>query len=72
MLELIFIILLVILVFKLFMFDIRASWGIIKILCSTLIFPILLVGMVFAGLIYLAFPLLLVVGIYFILTSLRA
>ncbi len=72
MLELIFTILLVTLVFKLFMFGIRASWGIIKILCSTLIFPILLVGMVFAGLIYLAFPLLLVVGIYFILTSLRA
>ncbi len=72
MLELIFTILLVILVFKLFMFGIRASWGIIKILCSTLIFPILLVGMVFAGLIYLAFLLLLVVGIYFILTSLRA
>ena len=70
MLELIFAILLIMFVSRLFIIGIRTSWGIIKILCSTVIFPIIMIGMVIAGLIYFALPLLVIVFIALFVISL--
>ena len=41
----------------------RASWGITKLLCVILFLPILLIGLVIGGLIYVALPLLLIAGL---------
>ena len=48
---------------KLFLFGIRAAWGVSKFLITVVLFPLILIGMVVGGLIYLAFPILIVVGI---------
>jgi len=41
----------------------RLSWGLLKIALYVVFFPLILVGLVFSGLLYLAFPLLIVAGI---------
>ena len=48
---------------KLFVFGLKASWGIMKLLCTVIFFPVILIGMVLGGLMYIAFPLLIVGGI---------
>ena len=48
---------------KLFFFGIRACWGISKFLITVVLFPLILIGMVVGGLLYIAFPILIVVGI---------
>ena len=48
---------------KLLVFGLRAAWGVSKLLLTVVLFPVILIGMVFAGLIYLAFPILIIVGI---------
>lgn len=48
---------------KLFIFGIKAAWGISKMLFSVILLPIILVGMVIRGLIYIAVPLLIIIGI---------
>lgn len=48
---------------KLLVFGLRAAWGVSKLLLTVVFFPVILIGMVFAGLIYLAFPILIIVGI---------
>lgn len=48
---------------KLFFFGIRACWGISKFLITVVLFPLILIGMVVGGLIYIAFPILIVIGI---------
>ena len=63
MLTMLFTILLILIFGKLLIFAIKASWGLAKILLSVLIFPLVLVGLVAAGLIYIAFPVLLIVGL---------
>ena len=63
MLTLVFIILMFLIFGKLIVFDLRAAWGISKIVCTIVLLPLFLVGMVFAGLIGIALPILLVVGI---------
>ena len=45
------------------MFGIKAAWGISKFLLTIVLLPVILVGLVVGGLIYLAFPILIVVGI---------
>ena len=50
-------------IWKLFVFGIKASWGIMKLLCTVVLFPVILIGMVVGGLLYLALPLLLVAGV---------
>ena len=47
----------------------RASWGIMKLLCTVIFFPVILIGMVVGGLMYIAFPLLIVGGIIALVTS---
>ena len=39
------------------------AWGIFKILLTVVLIPLILIGMVVFGLIYIAFPILIVIGI---------
>lgn len=54
---------------KFFMFGIKVSWGIMKLLCTVVVFPVILIGMVIAGLMYIAFPLLIIGGIIALVSS---
>lgn len=42
---------------------IKAAWGITKVLFTIVFLPVILIGMAVAGLMYIAFPLLIIVGI---------
>ncbi len=57
MLSLLFAICMIWFVGKFFVFGLRASWGIMKLLCTVIFFPVILIGMVVGGLMYIAFPL---------------
>lgn len=48
---------------KLFIFGIKAAWGISKFIVTVVLLPLVLIGLVVGGFIYLAFPILLVVVI---------
>ena len=50
-------------IWKLFVFGVRASWGIMKLLSTVVLFPVILIGMVVGGLLYVAFPLLIIAGV---------
>ena len=54
---------------KFFVFGLKASWGIMKLLCTVIFFPVILIGMVVGGLLYIAFPLLIIAGIIGLVTS---
>ena len=45
------------------MFGNKAAWGISKFLLTIVLLPVILIGLVVGGLIYLAFLILIVVGI---------
>ena len=42
---------------KFFIFGVKVSWGILKLLCTVVFFPVILIGMVVGGLMYIAFKL---------------
>lgn len=63
MLELLFGICLLGVFGKLFLFGMKAAWGISNILFTIILLPVILIGMVIGGLIYIAFPILIIVGI---------
>ena len=67
MLTLLFTILMLLVFGKLLVFAIKAAWGISKIVCTIVLLPILLVGLVVIGLVKISLPILLVVGILSIL-----
>ena len=69
MLSVLFTICLIWFVGKFFIFGLKASWGIMKLLCTVIFFPMILIGMVVCGLIYIAFPLLIIGGIIGLVTS---
>lgn len=48
---------------KLLIFGLKMSWSILKLLLTIGFLPLILVGMVLAGLIRIAFPILILVGI---------
>lgn len=48
---------------KLFIFGIKAAWGISKFLITVVLLPLILIGMVVGGLLYLALPILIILGI---------
>ena len=48
---------------KLFLFAVKASWGLLKILFTILLVPFVLITLVFAGLFYVALPVLVVAGV---------
>ena len=47
---------------KLFLWGIKASWGITKLVCSVVVLPLVLIGLVIGGLLTLALPILLLIG----------
>ena len=63
MLELIFTILMFLVFGKILVFALRATWGISKILFSVVLLPVFLIILVVSGLITLALPILIIVGI---------
>lgn len=63
MLEVIFTILMIIIFGKLLIFGIKATWGITKILVTVVFLPLILIGLVLGGLVSLALPILIVVGL---------
>ncbi len=63
MLTLIFTILMFVVFGKLLIFAIKASWGITKFVVSVILLPLALIGLVIGGLITIALPLLLIIGL---------
>lgn len=63
MLSLLFTILMIIVFGKLIGVAVRATWGIAKVIVSLVFLPLILIGLVIGGLIYIAFPILIVLGI---------
>lgn len=63
MLSLLFTICMIWIFGKLLLFGIKAAWGISKFLLTIVLLPLILIGMVIGGLIYIAFPILIVVAI---------
>ena len=69
MLSVLFVICLIWFIGKFFIFGLKASWGIMKLLCTVIFFPVILVGMVVGGMLYLAFPLLIIGAIIALIDS---
>ena len=69
MLSLLFAVCMIWFIGKFFMFGIKVSWGIMKLLCTVVAFPVILIGMVIGGLMYIAFPLLIIGGIIALVSS---
>lgn len=63
MLTLLFFILLLSIFGKILTFAIKATWGISKIVFSVVLLPLFLIGLVLKGLMSIALPVLIVVGI---------
>lgn len=63
MLMFIFVIMMFLIFGKLFLFAIKAVWGISKVICTVVLLPLVLIGLVVMGLIQLALPVLAIVGI---------
>ena len=63
MLNLIFTVLMFIVFGKILIFAIKATWGIAKILFTIVFLPLILVGLVLKGLVTIALPVLLVIGV---------
>ena len=63
MLNFLFTILMIMVFGMLIGFAIRAAWGISKVLVTLVFLPLILIGLVLGGLIYLALPILIVVGL---------
>ena len=53
---------------KLLVFGIRAAWGISKIVVTVVFLPIILIALVAGGLLYIAFPILIVLGLISLVT----
>lgn len=51
-------------------FALKATWGIFKFVVSLVLLPIILVALVLAGLVYVAIPVLVIVGIVFLVKAL--
>ena len=63
MLTLIFVILMIGIFGKMVGFAFRATWGLTKVLFNLILLPVFLIGLVIAGLMYIALPILIIVGI---------
>ena len=69
MLSILFMILLIGVLWKLIVWSMRAAWGITKIVFSIVVMPVILIVMALAGLVYLAIPILAIVGIVALIGS---
>lgn len=54
---------------KILIFGIKAAWGISKFLITVVLLPLILIVLVACGLLYIAFPILIVVGIISFISS---
>lgn len=63
MLSLLFAVCMVVVFGRLIFFGIRAAWGISKFLLTVVLLPLILIGMAVGGLIYIAFPIIILIGI---------
>lgn len=63
MLTMIFIICMIAVFGKLAVLAIKGAWGLTKILFSLVFLPFILIGLVIKGLIFLAFPILVIFGV---------
>ena len=63
MLTLIFVILMIGIFGKMVGFAFRATWGLTKVLFNLILLPVFLIGLVIAGLMYIALTILIIVGI---------
>ena len=63
MLTVLFVILLFVVFGKLLILSIKAAWGITKIIFTLICLPVILIVLVIGGLIYIALPILIIVGI---------
>ncbi len=63
MLEILFVLCLLSIFGKLLIFSIKATWGIAKVLFTLVFLPVVLIGLLVGGLLYVAFPILIVIGI---------
>ena len=63
MLTVLFMIMMLVVFGKMFGFALRATWGITKIIFSIVLLPLFLVALVFMVLIWIAFPVLLIIGV---------
>lgn len=63
MLTLLFMITVGWIVWKVAILGIRMTWGITKFILGLVVFPILVIGLFFAGLVYLAVPILAIAGL---------
>ncbi|MFR1203097.1 MAG: hypothetical protein ACLSDT_09215 [Blautia sp.] len=54
---------------KLFCFGLKAAWGISKFVLNIVFLPLILIVMVAGGLLSLAFPLLLIIGVIGLIAS---
>lgn len=69
MLSLLFFIIFIAVFGKMIGFAFRASWSIFKALLYLVFLPLFIIALVFGGLIYLAFPILLVAGLVSLLAE---
>ena len=69
MLSLLFTICLIAVFGKLFFYGLKATWGISKFLLTIVFLPVILIVMVLGGLLYIAFPVLIIIAIVAVLTS---
>ena len=63
MLSFLFTILMIVVVGKLIGFAIRATWGISKVIITLVLLPMILIVLVLGGLLSIAFPILVIVGL---------
>ncbi|MDD7176420.1 MAG: hypothetical protein PUI69_00600 [bacterium] len=63
MLTVLFIIMMLVVFGKMFGFALKATWGITKIIFSIVLLPIFLIALVFMGLMWVALPVLIVIGL---------
>lgn len=50
-------------VWKVAFLGFRLTWGLVKMMFTTVLFPLILIGIVIAGLVRLALPIVIIVGI---------
>ena len=63
MLTLAFFIGLIWMIWKIAIVGIKLTWGLIKFMFSVVLFPLAIVGIFFTGLVYIALPIVIVVGL---------
>lgn len=69
MLGLVFTVLLAVFVIKAIVLAVRLAWGIIKVLACIVFFPFILIGLVTAGLMTVALPIIIIAAVIILLVK---